>query len=176
MSGYLQFRHIDWASREIVIPADLAKSSRPRRLPIDKTLWQYLLEARQDDPDGFVFGVKRSPIRQALKTCCQLAKIHPKGVSCHSLRKTFCVGLFRAGTDPEVARDLMGHKSVAITLAVYRTVVGVDRRSAVSGLPWGSGEVVTPEHVLPMSTIFTTPPSGEGRKSLQEKELRKGSA
>jgi len=145
---YLRQKHVDWASREILVSADLAKGSRPRRLPIDQTLWGYLCDARVMNPEALIFGVSYTGIPRALGECCNLATIDQEKVSCHSLRKTFCVGLFRAGSDPEVVRELMGHKSVAITLSVYRSVAGVDRQTAIAGLPWGSGGVATPDGIV----------------------------
>ena len=168
----LRFDHIDVEGRELDIPAELAKGSKPRRLPIDARLWSYLEDALVDrGAKGTVFGITVTTIRHALRRCCKLAGIDDTDVSPHSLRKSFCIACFRAGGDPATVMELMGHASVEITLKVYRLVAAVDRSKVIARLAWGSGRVAKPDHIV---TISTPDERGESTQAVDRQQVRTG--
>jgi integrase len=47
----LTFADIDWDGRELVIPGDVAKNHKPRRIPIDAGLWEILCRQRETAPN-----------------------------------------------------------------------------------------------------------------------------
>lgn len=157
----LGFDHIDQETHEIVVSEELAKGGKPRRLPVNKKLRGYLEDARADrNGQGTIFGLSPSSVRRALLRCCKLAGIDTDRVSCHSLRKSFCIAAFRAGGDPATVQELMGHASVEITLRIYRKVAAVDRRLVIGNLFNEGEEVSRPDHVISLTTNFPTPTKG----------------
>ncbi len=71
-------------------------------------------------------------------------------VDVHSLRRTFATELIVNGTDPKTVQELLGHKSLAMTMNLYAKVHRGTKRQALSRLPWGSG-ASGPEHVVPLA-------------------------
>jgi integrase len=70
-------------------------------------------------------------------------------VDLHSLRRTFATSLIVSGADPKTVQELLGHKTLAMTMRVYAKVRAQTKRQALGRLPYGAG-VQTPAHVLPL--------------------------
>lgn len=89
--------------------------------------------------------------------CCDRASIvtralDPAGkeidhVDVHSLRRTFATCLISNGADPKNVQELLGHKTLAMTMNLYAKIHGQTKRQAIGKLSYGSGALV-PEHVV----------------------------
>lgn len=55
--------------------------------------------------------------------------------SAHSLRHTFCTRLASSGIDVKVLQDIMGHKSITVTMEVYNHSSLERAQNALSGIP-----------------------------------------
>ena len=65
----------------------------------------------------------------------------------HSLRRTFATDLIVNGTDPKTVQELLGHKTLAMTMKLYAKVRPQNKRHAVGRLSYGGG-VTAPGHIL----------------------------
>jgi integrase len=84
-------------------------------------------------------------------------------VDLHSLRRTFATSLIVSGADPKTVQELLGHKTLAMTMKVYAKVRAQTKRQALGRLPYGSG-ASTPDHVLPL-------PESECRQDVAKLEV-----
>jgi integrase len=93
----------------------------------------------------------------SLMSCCRKAGIPTRTqdaegqplehVDVHSLRRTFATELIVNGADPKSVQDLLGHKTLTMTMKLYAKVRPQNKRQAVSRLTYGKG-VSAPAHVL----------------------------
>jgi integrase len=67
-------------------------------------------------------------------------------VDVHSRRRTFATDLIVNGTDPKTVQELLGHKTLAMTMKLYAKVGPQNKRQAVGRLSYGG--VVAPGHIL----------------------------
>ena len=58
----------------------------------------------------------------------------------HALRHSYCSQLARSGVSPQVARELMRHSDVNLTMKSYTHILLDDKRSAIEGLPFTNKE------------------------------------
>jgi len=56
----------------------------------------------------------------------------------HSLRKTFATDLIEAGTDPKTVQELLGHKTLAVTMQLYAKIRSGSKHAAVAKLSYGA--------------------------------------
>jgi integrase len=68
-------------------------------------------------------------------------------VDVHSLRRTFATELIVNGADPKSVQELLGHKTLLLTMKLYAKVRPQNKRQAVARLSYGQG-VTAPAHVL----------------------------
>jgi integrase len=68
-------------------------------------------------------------------------------VDVHSLRRTFATELIVQGADPKSVQELLGHRTLAMTMKLYAKVRPQNKRQAVAKLSYGRG-VTAPAHVL----------------------------
>jgi integrase len=73
-------------------------------------------------------------------------------VDVHSLRRTFATSLIVAGADPKTVQELLGHKTLAMTMKVYTKVRGQTKRQALGRLSYGAG-VKAPAHVVELPNV-----------------------
>jgi integrase len=85
-------------------------------------------------------------------------------VDLHSLRRTFATSLIVGGADPKTVQELLGHKTLAMTMKVYAKVRPATKRQAMSRLAYGSG-ASAPAHVLPLPQ-----PAGQCHQSVTTAE------
>jgi integrase len=71
-------------------------------------------------------------------------------VDIHSLRRTFATNLIVNNVDPKSVQELLGHKTLAMTMRIYAKVRGQTKRQAVGRLSYGGG-ATGPAHRLEMS-------------------------
>ena len=68
-------------------------------------------------------------------------------VDVHSLRRTFATELITQGSDPKSVQELLGHRTLTMTMKLYAKVRPQNKRQAVARLSYGKG-VTPPAHVL----------------------------
>jgi integrase len=68
-------------------------------------------------------------------------------VDLHSLRRTFATSLIANGADPKSVQELLGHKTLTMTMNLYAKVNGQTKRQALGRLSYGQG-ALAPAHVV----------------------------
>jgi integrase len=89
-------------------------------------------------------------------------------VDVHSLRRTFATELIVNGADPKSVQELLGHRTLAMTMKLYTKIRGQNKFAAVAKLPYGEG-VSTPDHVIGYATGPTIP-AQNGHQSVTSRE------
>jgi integrase len=99
----------------------------------------------------------RSGLYNAFMRCCKLAGIATRTfdrdgrlvehVDLHSLRRTFATSLIEGGADPKSVQELLGHRTLDMTMRIYAKVRGQTKRQALGRLTYGQG-TLAPAHVL----------------------------
>ena len=160
----LRFADVDWQAREVIVQRGIAKNHTPRRIPIDNGLWEILSQRREGrDDQARVFtnvrggALSRGPVYRCFIRCCHRAGIQTRTVDgdgheidhvdVHSLRKTFATNLIVNGTDPKTVQELLGHKTLAMTMNLYTKIHTGTKRQGVGRLSYGKGSE-TPDHVI----------------------------
>jgi hypothetical protein len=122
----LRWRDVDEDAATIVFDSDDAKTGQGEILPLHQAAcdalraWRARCEAAAPDDNVFPFDLQDRVINADLET----AGIPKRGkcgrtASFHSLRKSFAYGLVRSGVDVNVARRLLQHETIEMTLKVY---------------------------------------------------------
>src|SRR5262249_44771847 len=99
----------------------------------------------------------KSNLYHAFLRCCGLAEIQTQTVDAegytiehvdiHSLRRTFATDLISRGADPESVRQLLGHRTLKMTMDIYTKIHNQTKRQAMAKLSYGQGTVV-PDHLV----------------------------
>jgi integrase len=99
----------------------------------------------------------RSGLYNAFMRSCDLAKIPTETrdaegrlvehVDLHSLRRTFATSLIANGADPKSVQELLGHRTLDMTMRCYAKIHTHTKRQALAKLPYGKG-TLAPEGVL----------------------------
>jgi integrase len=116
----LQWHDVDLERRLLTVRGEDAKTGQTRHVPLNSeaaavaTVWKSISEA-----DGHVFGSSDnskplSYIRKAWTGVLEAAGV--VSFRFHDLRHTFASNLVMAGVDINTVRELLGHKSIAMTL------------------------------------------------------------
>ena len=102
----------------------------------------------------------RSGLYNAFLRCCTLASIQTQTynadgklvehVDLHSLRRTFATDAITNGADPKSVQEILGHRTVDMTMRIYTKVKAAPKRQAIAKLSYGQG-ATTPGHVLPLT-------------------------
>jgi integrase len=100
---------------------------------------------------------RRNGLYYAFLRCCTRAGIqtqaeevggrHGEHVDPHSLRRTFATSLIVSGADPKSVQELLGHRTLDMTMRIYAKVRSQTKRQALARLPYGQG-TLAPEGVL----------------------------
>jgi integrase len=145
-----------------------APARRPGTHNVPKTAAQILKRFTREH----VFATKagtpvsgRSLLYEAFMRCCAQAGIEtatygPDGrlvehVDVHSLRRTFATNAIVNGADPKSVQEILGHKTLKMTMEIYAKVKAGPKRQAVAKLSYAAG-ATPPGHVLPF------PPAANG--------------
>lgn len=122
----------------ITVAACYAKSGESRTLPIGeqlKAVLQDALSVRGAAPTVFVSGLGKPwhpvGVTQVFKATCKRAGMEI--LSPHVMRHTFASRLTMAGVDLRTVQELMGHKSIAMTIR-YAHLSPDHKRAAISAL------------------------------------------
>jgi integrase len=109
-------RHVDLQHGFILL--DKTKSGERREIPINDTLRHTLqgLVRRLDSPHVFTDGKgsRYGDVKKGFRAACQRAGI--KDFTFHDLRHTFASHLVMAGVDLPTIKELLGHKTLTMTL------------------------------------------------------------
>jgi integrase len=138
------------------------EAERPNRKPCGRYAFGQPLRDRFSDRHVFVSractAMVAGSIYKALMNYCARAGVPThtfdsegqplEHVDVHSLRRTFATELIVQGADPKSVQELLGHKTLAMTMKLYAKVRPQNKRQAVAKLSYGKG-VSTPAHVLP---------------------------
>jgi integrase len=129
---------VDFVRGTVSVAACFSKNGESRTLPMSPRLRAVLEDAlavRGDAPTVFTTRQRkpRSPIgfTQMLKYTCVRAGMEP--LSPHVLRHTFASCLVMAGVDLRTVQELMGHKSIAMTMR-YAHLSPDHKRAAIEAL------------------------------------------
>lgn len=121
-----------------------------------------------------------SGLYDAFIRCCGLAGIETKPpgdqpgehVDIHSLRRTFATDLISNGADPKSVQELLGHKTLEMTMKIYAKIHGGTKRQAVGKLSYGSG-TFTPAGVLEFPANGKALPVQNSHQSVTEPMVAK---
>jgi integrase len=104
--------------------------------------------------------LSQSTLYRAFIRYCGLAEIQtatfdPNGdlvehVDVHSLRRTFATNAITNGADPKSVQEILGHRTLEMTMRIYTKIKGAPKRQAVTKLSYGHG-ATAPAHVLPLA-------------------------
>jgi integrase len=99
----------------------------------------------------------RSNLYHTFLRCCERAGIVTETtdaegrvvehVDLHSLRRTFATNLTVGGADPETVRQLLGHRTLEMTMKIYTKIHSQTKRQALGKLSYGQG-ALAPDHVV----------------------------
>jgi len=112
----LRWEQVDLVHRFILL--DMTKNGERREIPIDSTLWNMLNEMPHSIESNYVFTDKDGDIyksvRRSFSTALKKAGIN--NFRFHDMRHTFASHLVMAGVDITTVKELLGHKSLIMTL------------------------------------------------------------
>ena len=115
----LRTEDINFQGPYLIVRAELSKSKKSRRVPLNSTALEVLKPLAQEP--GFVFkksnGQPFKDIGESFKTACKDAKI--EGVVFHTLRHTFETRSIERGANIANVTEIMGHSSIGFSLKHY---------------------------------------------------------
>ena len=105
---------------EIIIPANITKASRERRIPLTDTLRKLLEAIPKTDKDDFVFhnaSGKRLNTDHITHSFIDIIRGlgYGEGYVLHSLRATFITNALAQGADIIALMDIVGHRQLSTT-------------------------------------------------------------
>ena len=125
---------------------DRTKNGERREIPINDTLRDALNKIpKRIDGEGYVFfdpitGERYGDVKNSFRTVCKKAKI--LDFKFHDLRHTFASQLVMAGADITTVKELLGHKTLTMTLR-YSHLSPSHRTKAVNLLDYNVNEEST---------------------------------
>ncbi|MHC4407252.1 MAG: tyrosine-type recombinase/integrase [Planctomycetota bacterium] len=158
----LRLSDIDWESQEVVVQRGIAKNHTSRRIPVDNALREILCRrcnGRSAEDLAFTNMRGGSLHRRALyqafirwRAEIQTRTLDGEGqevdhIDVHSLRRTFATDLIVNGADPKTVQELLGHKTLAMTMNLYAKIHTGTKRQAIGRLSYGAG-TKAPDYVV----------------------------
>jgi integrase len=152
----LKWRDVDFR-RGIIYLLD-TKNGEKRELPINEQVKTALIRTRKHPQSEFVFcnndGSQRKDIRASYFTALRKSGI--KDFRFHDLRHTFASHLVMSGVELNTVRELLGHKSLKMTLR-YAHLSPNHKKRAVDVLNKRMDSFWTPEPEEQKSEIIDVP-------------------
>jgi integrase len=137
----LKWGNVNLEHRLVTVEAGYSKNGEARSVPMSLRLTETLEAIKISDPNAAVFlNSDRKPYRNvttAFNSAVKRAGI--QDFTFHDLRHTFASRLVMAGVDLTTVKELMGHKTISMTLR-YSHLSPEHRRAAVAIF-----DVVTPD-------------------------------
>jgi integrase len=163
------------------------EAERADRKPSTRTICSRVLSERFSTRHVLVSRectpINRRSVYDVLLRCCGKAGITVETfdgeglplehVDVHSLRRTFATDLIVNGTDPPTVQELLGHKTLAMTMKLYAKVRPQNKRQAVARLSCGKG-VSAPGRVLeyPGASAIPADPVRPGHQSVTTSKVQ----
>lgn len=121
-------------SKAVVIEESVKSKTSNRRIPINDTLYKFLIKYKTDD-ENYVLTNSTKPleprdIRANYTTL--LKKLCIEHISFHGIRHTFATRLVNNGVNIKVVSELMGHANVGITMDLYVHTNDEDKITALN--------------------------------------------
>jgi integrase/recombinase XerD len=137
----LQIRDIDFERRSLTIRGDTSKSGRSREIPLHSTLVMHLkdyLAIRKGYNTQYLIVSSRHDERfsnAGLKHLVQNMRGY-SGVNfhLHQFRHTFAVNFLKSSNNIAKLKQLLGHKSISMTLSYLRCLPTDELRSDIEGM------------------------------------------
>ena len=127
----LTWNDIDLVNNQIIL--DETKSGSSRRIPISGNLKKMLLKLKSKESGGQVFlnkhGMPLKSVRNQFECALKKAGIERK-ITFHDLRHTFASHLVMKGVDIVTVKELLGHKTLRITMR-YSHLTAQHKREAI---------------------------------------------
>jgi integrase len=108
----LKWRDIDFARKLLTVHK--SKNGEKKSIPLSLTLFNTLWDIKIKNISGFVFPIAVRSLRAAFDMTLEKAGI--KDFHFHDLRHTFATRLVQSGQDLYKVKELLGHKSIAVTM------------------------------------------------------------
>ncbi len=108
----LQWREINFIRK--IVTVIKSKNGGKRSVPMSRTLYNMLQDIKVRDISGRVFPISDRSLREAFKTALEKAGIEDFRI--HDLRHTFATRLVQNGVDLFKVKELLGHKTIAMTM------------------------------------------------------------
>lgn len=149
-------KHVDLRHGFILL--DKTKNGDRREIPINTDLRETLQGLIRHINSPYVFvdsnGGRFKEVKRSFSTACRKAGL--KDFHFHDLRHTFASQLVMAGVDLITVKELLGHKSIAMTLRYAHLAPG-HKIKAVESLCMGNGYVLATLGKKEGATIAVTP-------------------
>ena len=108
----LRWTDVDFSRRLVRILK--SKNGEKRSIPMTKTVYELLRNQNVRDISGRVFPVSARCLRQGYEKAIRKAVLH--NLTFHDLRHTFATRLVQNGVDLYKVKELLGHKTIAMTM------------------------------------------------------------
>jgi len=108
----LKWKEVNFISKIVTVLK--SKNGEKRSIPMSKTLYNTLQDIKVRDISGRVFPISNRSLREAFKTALERAGIEDFRI--HDLRHTFATRLVQNGVDLYKVKELLGHKTIAMTM------------------------------------------------------------
>lgn len=131
----MRWSELDFKARTIRIPAEHAKSKRPRTIPMDDACHEILMSQERKAETVFFNESTLRPIasvQRAFAAVCRRGDFNKPGqerLTFHSLRHSAISGWIRHGVDLITARNLAGHGDIRITAGYCHSTPELERRA-----------------------------------------------
>jgi integrase len=128
----------------------------------------------QNTPLTHRSGLYAAFMRSCAKASIQTRTFDAEGrlvehVDVHSLRRTFATSLIVGGADPKSVQELLGHRTLEMTMKIYTKIKSQNKRQALGKLAYGKGALV-PDGVLEYPGGGAGNPVQNGHQSVTRQE------
>lgn len=108
----LMWQDIDFNRKLVTVQK--SKNGEKRSIPMSKTLYNQLVDQKVRDISGRIFPIAVRSLRCAFSKALEKARI--ENFKFHDLRHTFATKLVQNGADLYKVKELLGHKTITMTM------------------------------------------------------------
>jgi integrase len=142
----LRWEHFDEQDRVLFIISAEKGGLEKREVPVDALYPWLVLWKKEDGGQGYIVHWRGRQITTSMKTawrsCLKAAGITER-IRPYSLRHKAVTDMLDAGADIKAVSELVGHKDIKTTMAIYQETSSTLKRSAIGSL--GVTNIVTPQ-------------------------------